>query len=151
MNVARLERLAEALDGAEDAPSDFLAKKHGFKRGRMFQSGGRKFNMRAWSHGFGSGEDCATVCCVAGWTCGLFGNVDDYMDLAFSENPNWEHPVKRYAASLLELDGNEADALFLPHFLLDRELPEITASDAAEAVRRAAAGDPPEVWWEPPR
>ena len=151
MNVERMRVLAEALDGADDvADEDLRANMNFHSRGKLFQKGfGLKFNMRAWSQGVGIEGDCFTVGCVAGWACGLFGEGRRFLTIANGEPDEigYAHPVMRYAMELLDMGEYDADMLFTPSTITGDDPPEVTSAQAAKAVRKAAAGDDPETWW----
>ena len=131
MNVERMRRLADALEGAETlkACGEWSRAKKGAATPEL-----NRFNMRLWLDRWESwdGGECGTVGCVAGWAAHMFAEKRTCS-------------VRDDAADALELSVDEADALFAP---LRVDLDEVTSEHAALAVRKAASGAHPDDWWE---
>ena len=137
MNVERMNRLADKLDGIEDVPIEKCLA--GGKVDDLEMNGFQmNWTRRAWRS---NGRPRGLCGCVAGWACELFDKPPPGTEDAGLHN----HLA--HAREALELDDEQAMWLFEPHACIPVALDKIRASEAAAAVRAAAEGAPETSWW----
>ena len=150
MNTERMFKLADALDRVENL---FDASNGTEPRWRFLETDDaddarrplKWFHMAAWRRSVARGQEdgeweCGAAGCVAGWACQLFSSKrSDEPDVVGDR-------VGNKAGELLGLTTFQAKRLFSPREMQLADSP-LEARQAATALRKAAAGHPPEHWW----
>ena len=146
MNVERMETLAAKLDEIEHHERAVVEFGE--------DPGPDHFDMMVWlEQARDEDGNCGTVGCVAGWAIRLFEEPDDDPeDRSFHDEASRHKTWGRRtwcdrAGDVLDMTLHQAVCLFMPSMRGDRYR-RLTAKDASEAVRRAAAGDAPSRWWD---
>ena len=101
------------------------------------------FNMStwgepAWRH-TATEHLCGTAACIAGWTVARFGKSGRATKVDHRRPVEFHGPVSDTAATVLGLDVDVAEGLFMPCLLRDGvSIGEVTASHAVRTLRHLA-------------